>query len=79
MFKEFLECTEEKDGLETVTIVCGDCIMRVTLVELRKYLGTSKRYKCLHCKKIIRDVNVLWKRDNKPYCSHCRGELVRVQ
>lgn len=41
MFDEFIECTSDKDELETVTIVCSDCIMQVTLRELRNYINEN--------------------------------------
>lgn len=44
MFAEFIECTEDKDGNETVTIVCGDCVLQVTLEDFRDYVKPKPIY-----------------------------------
>ena len=43
MFNEFLECTQEEDGIEIVTIICNDCVMQVTLEELRLYIAICEK------------------------------------
>lgn len=54
MFDEFLECTANKDRLETVTIVCDDCVMQVTLKELRFEVKVSKLFQ----RKVERVLNI---------------------
>ena len=43
MFNEFLECITEKNELETVTVVCQDCVLQVTLKEFREWVDRYQK------------------------------------
>ena len=43
MFNEFMDCTEDKNELETVTVVCQDCVLQVTLKEFRAWVDKYQK------------------------------------
>lgn len=43
MFNEFLECTKEESELETVTVICRDCVLQVTLKEFREWVDKYQK------------------------------------